>query len=50
MYDDTMVIATPYREHPKAFYYNQKIVGMKAERFISMTQSTNLSQRILMES
>ena len=31
MYDDTMVIATPYRESPKAFYYNQKIVGMKAE-------------------
>ena len=31
MYDDTMVIATPYRENPKAFYYNQKIIGMKAE-------------------
>jgi len=31
MYDDTMVIATPYQEDPKAFYYNQKIIGMKAE-------------------
>ena len=31
MYDDTMVIATPYLENPKAFYYNQKIIGMKAE-------------------
>lgn len=30
-YEDTMVIATPYPEDPKAFYYNQKIVGMKAE-------------------
>ena len=24
---DTMVIATPWAEDPKAFYYNQKIVG-----------------------
>lgn len=31
MYEDTMVIATPFREDPKAFYYNQKILGMKAE-------------------
>ncbi len=27
---DSMVIATPFQENPKAFYYNQKIVGMKA--------------------
>ena len=31
MYEDTMVIATPFREDPKAFYYNQKILGMKAQ-------------------
>ena len=27
---DTMVIATPFRGHPKAFYYNQKINCMRA--------------------
>lgn len=27
---DSMVIATPWAEDPKAFYYNQKIVGMRA--------------------
>ncbi len=27
---DSMVIATPWAENPKAFYYNQKIVGMDA--------------------
>ena len=27
---DTMVIATPWAEDPLAFYYNQKIVGMRA--------------------
>ena len=27
---DSMVIATPWKENPKAFYYNQKIVGMRA--------------------
>ncbi len=27
---DSMVIATPWAEDPKAFYYNQKIVGMDA--------------------
>ncbi len=27
---DSMVIATPWREDPKAFYYNQKIIGMEA--------------------
>ncbi|MDR0513855.1 MAG: DUF2804 domain-containing protein [Coriobacteriaceae bacterium] len=28
---DTMVIATPWKEDPLAFYYNQKIIGMKAQ-------------------
>lgn len=28
---DTMVIATPWQEDPKAFYYNQKIVGFSAD-------------------
>ena len=27
---DSMVIATPFPDAPKAFYYNQKIVGMRA--------------------
>ena len=27
---DTMVIATPWAEDPRAFYYNQKVVGMRA--------------------
>ena len=27
---DSMVIATPFKKSPKAFYYNQKIVGMRA--------------------
>ncbi|MEF9876858.1 MAG: DUF2804 domain-containing protein [Gordonibacter sp.] len=27
---DSMVIVTPWAEDPKAFYYNQKIVGMQA--------------------
>jgi len=27
---DSMVISTPWAEDPKAFYYNQKIVGMRA--------------------
>ena len=30
---DTMVIATPWKEDPKAFYYNQKINCMRAEGF-----------------
>ncbi len=27
---DTMVIATPFQESPTEFYYNQKIIGMRA--------------------
>lgn len=29
--DESMVIATPFKDKPKAFYYNQKINCMKAE-------------------
>jgi len=28
--EDSMVIATPFPDAPRAFYYNQKIVGMRA--------------------
>ncbi len=31
---ESMVIATPYREDPKAFYYNQKINCMKADGYV----------------
>ena len=31
---DSMVIATPFKENKKAFYYNQKIVGIKAEGYV----------------
>ncbi|MCR4789819.1 MAG: DUF2804 domain-containing protein [Treponemataceae bacterium] len=29
--DDSMVIVTPYAEDKKAFYFNQKIIGMRAD-------------------
>ena len=32
---DSMVIVTPYRESPKAFYYNQKINCMRADGTVS---------------
>ncbi len=31
---DSMVIATPFKEATKAFYYNQKIIGMRAEGIV----------------
>ncbi len=31
---DSMVIATPFKENKKAFYYNQKIIGMKASGYV----------------
>ena len=31
---DSMVIATPYKEDPKAFYYNQKIIAMPAAGWV----------------
>ena len=34
--EDSMVIATPFAGHPKAFYYNQKIVGMRASGEITI--------------
>ena len=33
---DSMVIATPFDGAPKAFYYNQKIVGMRASGSVSV--------------
>lgn len=33
---DSMVIATPFENAPKAFYYNQKIVGMRASGSVSV--------------
>lgn len=35
---DSMVIATPFEENKKAFYYNQKIVGMKARGVVKIGQ------------
>ena len=33
---DSMVIATPFAEDPRAFYYNQKIVGMRASGTVEL--------------
>ncbi len=33
---DSMVIATPYQEDPKAFYYNQKINCLRAQDYVSI--------------
>lgn len=33
---DSMVIVTPFKENKKAFYYNQKIVGMKAKGVVTI--------------
>lgn len=38
--EDSLVIATPYRDDPKAFYYNQKINCMRAEGFMSFDGRT----------
>lgn len=32
---DTMVIATPFKQSKKEFYYNQKIIGMRASGVVS---------------
>ena len=37
---DSMVIATPFKEDKKAFYYNQKIVGMKAKGTVVIGDKT----------
>lgn len=39
---DTMVIATPFQENPRAFYYNQKIIGMKAKGRVEYKGNTYL--------
>ena len=33
---DSMVIVTPFKENPKAFYYNQKIVGFNVEGYFKV--------------
>ena len=33
---DSMVIATPFANKPKAFYYNQKIVGFSVDGFVKL--------------
>ena len=38
--EDSMVIATPFAGHPKAFYYNQKIVGMRASGEVAFRDRT----------
>jgi hypothetical protein len=35
-YDTSLVMATPFREYPQAFYYNDKISCMPAEGFIKI--------------
>jgi hypothetical protein len=37
--EDSMVIATPFPNAPKAFYYNQKIVGMRASGTVKIGDS-----------
>jgi len=37
---DSMVIATPFSEKDTAFYYNQKIIGMKAEGKVEFSGNT----------
>ena len=39
---DSMVIATPWAEDPNAFYYNQKIVGMRARGSFSVGTLSHL--------
>ena len=37
---DSMVIATPFAEDKKAFYYNQKIVGMRAQGTVKIGEES----------
>ena len=37
---DSMVIATPFTNKPKAFYYNQKIIGMRAHGTVNYKKNT----------
>lgn len=41
---DSMVIATPFKEDKKAFFYNQKIVGMRARGKVEYMGDTYLFQ------
>lgn len=37
---DSMVIATPFKFWKRAFYYNQKIIGMRARGFVKFNDET----------
>lgn len=37
--NDSMVIATPFKENKKYFYYNQKIIGMEAYGYVTIGHS-----------
>ncbi|MBQ1305057.1 MAG: DUF2804 domain-containing protein [Erysipelotrichales bacterium] len=39
--EESMVIATPYKEDPKAFYYNQKINCMRAKGYVRVGSFTH---------
>ena len=34
---DSLVIATPFPENPRAFYYNQKIIGQRAQGWVRLS-------------
>jgi hypothetical protein len=38
--EDSMVIATPFQEDRKGFYYNRKIIGFRASGFIRLNNKT----------
>lgn len=37
---DSMVIATPFKDNDKAFYYNRKIIGMRASGYVRYKDQT----------
>lgn len=39
---DSMVIATPFKDDANAFYYNQKIIGMRAEGTVNFLGKTHV--------
>lgn len=39
---DSMVIATPFNEDKRAFYYNRKIIGMRASGYVTLHNNTYL--------
>lgn len=43
--EDSMVIVTPFKEDPKAFYYNQKINCLLAEGYVTFGEETFTFQK-----